>query len=85
MAKETITGAEFIARFIDKYCFQQVFLVTGGACAFIVDALGQNKNLNYKNGYKDNDKDKDTEKIDDKSNYITDNYNKNDKEQLLNE
>ena len=47
MAKETITGAEFIARFIDKYCFQQVFLVTGGACAFIVDAIGQNKNLNY--------------------------------------
>jgi acetolactate synthase-1/2/3 large subunit len=47
MAKETITGAEFIARFIEKYCFQQVFLVTGGACAFIVDAIGQNKNLNY--------------------------------------
>ena len=47
MAKETITGAEFIARFIDKYCFQQVFLVTGGACAFIVDALGHNKNLYY--------------------------------------
>ena len=47
MTKETITGAEFIARFIEKYCFDQVFLVTGGACAFIVDAIGENKNLKY--------------------------------------
>jgi len=47
LAKETITGAEFIARFIETYCFDKVFLVTGGACAFIVDAIGENKNLNY--------------------------------------
>ena len=32
---------------------------------------------------KDKDKDKDTEKIDNKSNSSPDNYNKNDKEQLL--
>jgi len=47
LARETITGAEFIARFIEKHCFDQVFLVTGGACAFIVDAIGENKNLKY--------------------------------------
>ena len=47
LAREIITGAEFIARFIEKHCFDQVFLVTGGACAFIVDAIGENKNLKY--------------------------------------
>ena len=38
---------------------------------------------NDNNKDKDNDKDKNTEKIDDKSNSSPDNYNKNDKEQLL--
>jgi acetolactate synthase-1/2/3 large subunit len=42
-----VTGAELIAQFIAKKCFPKVFLVTGGACAFIVDALGQNSETDY--------------------------------------
>ena len=42
-----VTGAELIAHFIAKKCFPRVFLVTGGACAFIVDALGQNSETDY--------------------------------------
>ena len=42
-----MTGAELIADFIAAKCFRNVFLVTGGACAFIVDAIGRNQNLDY--------------------------------------
>ncbi len=42
-----MTGAELIAGFIASKCFKNVFLVTGGACAFIVDAIGRNKTLEF--------------------------------------
>ncbi len=41
------TGAELIADFIAAKCFTDVFLVTGGACAFIVDAIGRNEELSF--------------------------------------
>ena len=42
-----MNGAELIAKFIEKKCFPKVFLVTGGACAFIVDAIGRNEEIDY--------------------------------------
>ncbi len=42
-----MNGAELIAEFIGKKCFEKVFLVTGGACAFIVDAIGRNVQTEY--------------------------------------
>jgi len=47
LSTKLISGAEYISQFIEKKCFPNVFLVTGGACAFIVDAIGENPNLNY--------------------------------------
>jgi acetolactate synthase-1/2/3 large subunit len=41
------TGADLIADFIAQNCFDKVFLVTGGACAFIVDALGRSTKSSY--------------------------------------
>ena len=41
------TGADLIADFIAAKCFPNVFLVTGGACAFIVDAIGRSKELKF--------------------------------------
>jgi acetolactate synthase-1/2/3 large subunit len=38
------TGADLIADFVAEKCSSKAFLVTGGACAFIVDALGRNPN-----------------------------------------
>ena len=45
--KLTKTGADFVAEFINLHCSKKVFLVTGGACAFIVDAIGRHENLEY--------------------------------------
>ena len=42
-----MTGAELVAGFVHQFCFPKVFLVTGGACAFIVDALGRNDATDY--------------------------------------
>ena len=42
-----MTGSEAIAYFIERFLYPKVFLVTGGACAFMVDAIGKNKNLDY--------------------------------------
>ena len=42
-----VTGADLIAHFVQKHCFDRVFLVTGGACAFIVDAIARNERLDY--------------------------------------
>jgi acetolactate synthase-1/2/3 large subunit len=41
------SGADAVAYFIEKFCFPKVFLVTGGACAFMVDAIGRNNNLDF--------------------------------------
>jgi len=40
-------GAEYIAEFFRQRGSNQFFLVTGGACAFIVDAIARNPNTNY--------------------------------------
>jgi len=42
-----VNGAELIAKFIGERLFPKVFLVTGGACAFIVDAIGRNEKTDY--------------------------------------
>lgn len=42
-----MTGAEYIAKFLEINESKNIFLVTGGACAFIVDAIALNKKLNY--------------------------------------
>jgi len=45
--KSNYTGADFIADFIADQCCGTAFLVTGGACAYIVDAIGRNPKSNY--------------------------------------
>jgi acetolactate synthase-1/2/3 large subunit len=47
MSESTYTGADLIADFIGENCCGTAFLVTGGACAFIVDAVGRNPKTNY--------------------------------------
>jgi acetolactate synthase-1/2/3 large subunit len=42
-----MTGAEVVADFIARKLFPRVFLVTGGACAFMVDAIGEHPELDY--------------------------------------
>ena len=44
---QTYTGADLISDFIAKFLFPKVFLVTGGACAFMVDAIGRHKAVEY--------------------------------------
>jgi acetolactate synthase-1/2/3 large subunit len=41
------TGADLIADFVSEKLASKVFLVTGGACAFMVDAIGRHKNLDF--------------------------------------
>lgn len=41
------TGADLIADFVAEKCHPTAFLVTGGACAFIVDALGRNSRTDF--------------------------------------
>jgi acetolactate synthase-1/2/3 large subunit len=47
MSISTYTGADLIADFIAVKCCGTAFLVTGGACAFIVDAVGRNPRTEY--------------------------------------
>lgn len=42
-----MTGAEYIAKFLEKQNSNNIFVVTGGACAFIIDAIARNTSLNY--------------------------------------
>ena len=42
-----MNGAEYIAEFISKIGSKKVFVVTGGACAFIIDAIAQNQEVDY--------------------------------------
>lgn len=41
------TGADLISDFIAEFLYPDVFLVTGGACAFMVDALGRNPQTRF--------------------------------------
>jgi acetolactate synthase-1/2/3 large subunit len=47
MTSSTYTGADLIADFIAERCCGTAFLVTGGACAFIVDAIGRNPKTEF--------------------------------------
>jgi acetolactate synthase-1/2/3 large subunit len=42
-----MTGAEYIAEFLRRRGSTNIFLMTGGACAFIVDAIGRNPGMQY--------------------------------------
>lgn len=42
-----MTGAEYVAEFLARRNSTNIFLITGGACAFIVDAIGRNSKLKY--------------------------------------
>ncbi len=42
-----MNGAEYIAEFFSQIGSKKVFVVTGGACAFIIDAIARNKELDY--------------------------------------
>lgn len=42
-----ITGADYIAEFLAKTGCKRIYTLTGGACAFIVDAIGRHPELNY--------------------------------------
>lgn len=42
-----MNGAEYIAEFLSKIGSKKAFVVTGGACAFIIDAIARNKDLEY--------------------------------------
>jgi len=42
-----MTGAEYIAEFLSQRNIAHAYLVTGGACAFIVDAIGSHPKLKY--------------------------------------
>ena len=41
-----MTGSEYIAEFLFRMNCRHVFTLTGGACAFMVDAVGRHKNMN---------------------------------------
>lgn len=47
MTVSAYTGADLIADFIAERCCGTAFLVTGGACAFIVDAVGRNPKTDF--------------------------------------
>jgi acetolactate synthase I/II/III large subunit len=42
-----MTGADYIAHFLAQVGCRQVFVLTGGACAFMIDAVGRHPDLSY--------------------------------------
>jgi acetolactate synthase-1/2/3 large subunit len=42
-----MTGAEYIAEFLARVGSERVFLLTGGACAFMIDAVARHPKLSY--------------------------------------
>ena len=42
-----MTGSEYVAEFLKRKGITNIFLVTGGACAFIIDAIGRNPGMKY--------------------------------------
>jgi acetolactate synthase-1/2/3 large subunit len=42
-----MTGAQYIAEFLARVSSDRVFLLTGGACAFMIDAVAEHPKLNY--------------------------------------
>src|SRR6201992_3539354 len=44
-----MTGAQYIAEFLSRVGSDRVFLLTGGACAFMIDAVARHPELSYTN------------------------------------
>jgi acetolactate synthase I/II/III large subunit len=42
-----MTGAEYIAEFLARVGSDRIFLLTGGACAFLIDAVARNPKLSH--------------------------------------
>jgi acetolactate synthase-1/2/3 large subunit len=42
-----MTGAQYIAEFLSRVGSNRVFLLTGGACAFMIDAVAQHPGMHY--------------------------------------
>jgi acetolactate synthase-1/2/3 large subunit len=42
-----MTGAQYIAEFLSRVGSDRVFLLTGGACAFMIDAVAQHPGMHY--------------------------------------
>ena len=42
-----MTGAQYIAEFLSRVGSDRVFLLTGGACAFMIDAIAQHPGMHY--------------------------------------
>jgi acetolactate synthase-1/2/3 large subunit len=42
-----MTGAEYIAAFLARVGSNRVFLLTGGACAFMIDAVARHPGMQY--------------------------------------
>jgi len=42
-----MTGSEYVAEFIHKMGCKRVYTITGGACAFLIDAVAQHPDLDY--------------------------------------
>lgn len=42
-----MNGAQYIAEFLSRVGSDRVFLLTGGACAFMIDAVAQHQGLHY--------------------------------------
>ena len=42
-----MTGSEYVAEFIHQMGCKRVYAVTGGACAFLLDAVAQHPDLDY--------------------------------------
>jgi acetolactate synthase-1/2/3 large subunit len=45
MEKSMLSGADYIAEFLARQSVRHVFTLTGGACAFLVDAVGRHSEL----------------------------------------
>src|ERR1700759_3388482 len=45
--KDAMTGAQYIAEFLSRVGSDRVFLLTGGACAFMIDAVAQHPGMHY--------------------------------------
>lgn len=43
-----MNGAEYIAEYLDRIGVRNVYLMTGGACAFMIDALARHPRIDYK-------------------------------------
>lgn len=42
-----MTGSDAVTRFIERFLYPNVFLVTGGACAFMIDSIGQSETVTF--------------------------------------